>query len=359
MKNNIIHFMDPRRSHEEIREQACLWLARLDAGATPQEREQLAAWLAESPHHGRMLLNMAAMWDLAGTQLSELSEIFPLAQKSLALQSARRRFLALAASVAAVSTLGGGTWFALRAMGNWQQSFETAVGGRKQVDLPDGSELTLNTDTRLRVQFSRNERKVLLERGEGFFSVASDAQRPFRVYVGSRVVEAVGTAFTVQHTQRKDLEIMVTEGKVNFLELAVEVDSAKGEAASSAPPPAAGELPVQRRTPVVAGERVTVTQNAQALERATLQPEELELKTAWRVGMLVFQGDTLETVLQEVSRYTTVRLEAEESIRDIQIEGYFRAGDINGLLVSMERNFKIGSEEAEDGRILLTARKQE
>jgi transmembrane sensor len=86
-----------------------------------------------------------------------------------------------------------------------------------------------------------------------------------------------------------------------------------------------------------------------------LQPAEVEVKLAWRVGMLVFEGDSLETVLQEVSRYTTVKLEADESIRNIQIEGLFKAGDIDGLLIAMEKNFNVTSQRIGDDQILFTA----
>jgi transmembrane sensor len=188
--------------------------------------------------------------------------------------------------------------------------------------------------------------------------VAKDEKRPFRVYAGSRVVEAVGTAFTVQHTTGKDIEVMVTEGKVNFLELATQTSPSQPASPEAPRQTIEQKAVVDNVIPLSAGEQLTIAQELQEIERDQLQPDEVEVKLAWRVGMLVFQGDTLETVLQEVGRYTTVTLEAEESIRNIQIEGLFPAGDIERLLIAMERNFNVASQRIGD-RILFTAGAEE
>jgi transmembrane sensor len=364
LKNNVIKFQDPRKAHEEIREQACVWLARIDKGASSEDMEQLIAWMERDPLHARMLLNMAAMWDQTAI-LTELSEIFPLDDNSVSLRTRRRNKQSIAFAVFATFALFGGAFLGLRNLDVWDSSYildevyETAVGERRQVNLPDGSVVTLNTNTKIQFSFNRNERTVFLEHGEGFFTVAKDVDRPFRVYAGSRVVEAIGTAFTVQHTTGKDIEVMVTEGKVNFLELA---------APAAGAPPASAQAPrqtieqkavVDNVIPLSAGEQITIAQELQEIERDQLQPDEVEVKLAWRVGMLVFQGDSLETVLQEVSRYTTMKLEAEESIRNIQIDGLFPAGDIDRLLIAMERNFNVTSQRIGEDQILFTARAEE
>ena len=351
--------MDPRKSLDEIREQACAWLARIDKGASADDMEALIAWMEQDPLHARMLINMAKMWDQTAI-LTELSEIFPLDDKSLSLRTRRRQGMSLTYGVFASLALFGSIFLGWRGVEYWKssyifdESYETAVGERRQLNLPDGSVITLNTNTKIEFSFDRKERTVFLEHGEGFFTVAKDASRPFRVYAGSRVVEAVGTAFTVQHTAGKDIEVMVSEGKVNFLELAKQPDGTQFTAET-------GRQTIEQKAvvdniiPLAAGEHLTIAQELQEIERDQLQPDEVEVKLAWRVGMLVFQGDSLETVLQEVSRYTTVKLEAEESIRNIQIEGLFFAGDIDGLLVAMEKNFNVTSQRIGEDQILFTA----
>lgn len=366
MKSNIIKFSDPRKVHEDIREQACVWLARLDKGASSEDMALLTQWMEENPLHVRMLFNMAAMWDQSAI-LTELSEIFPLEEKSVSLRTKRRANASVNTSVAfaafASLALFAGVFLGVRSLDLWgssyilDEAYETAVGVRQQLNLPDGSIVTLNTNTKIQFSFDREERTVFLEHGEAFFTVAKDANRPFRVYAGSRVVEAVGTAFTVQHTSGKDLEVMVTEGKVNFLELAKQSEDVSASYGTGTQT-VEQEAVIDSVIPLVAGERLTIAQEQEVeqIEMAQLKPDEVEVKLAWRVGMLVFQGDSLETVLQEVSRYTTVKLEAEESIRNIQIEGLFKAGDIDGLIIAMEKNFNVDSQRIGEDQIIFTAR---
>ena len=364
MKNNVVRFEPPRQAQEELREQACAWLARIDKGASPQDMEQLLAWTEADPLHAKMLISMAAMWDQTAI-LTELSEIFPLDENSVSLRTRRHNKQSFAFAVVATVALFAGVFLGLRHLDFWdssyilEETYETAVGERRQLNLPDGSIVTLNTNTKVEFSFDRNERTVFLEHGEGFFTVAKDANRPFRVYAGSRVVEAVGTAFTVQHTTGKDIEVMVTEGKVNFLELATPAESAQSVSPEAERQTIEDKAVVDNVIPLSAGEHLTIAQELQEIERDKLQPDEVEVKLAWRVGMLVFQGDSLEKVLQEVSRYTTVKLEADESIRNIQIEGLFRAGDIDGLMVAMEKNFNVVSQRVGDDQILFTAREEE
>jgi Fe2+-dicitrate sensor, membrane component len=365
LNNNVIKFTDPRKYHEEVREQACVWLSRLDKGVAPHEMEELEHWLQEDDLHPRMMVNMAAMWDQSEI-LSELSEIFPLEEKDGQLRTRQQKGLKfLQAMVASLVVLVSGV-LGFQKMSAWdsfdafEETYQTAVGERRQISLPDGSSLTLNTNTKLRLSFDRQVRSVFLEHGEGFFTVAKDAKRPFRVYVGARVVEAVGTAFTVQRTAAgRELEVLVTEGKVKLLELKTQEDEANSSDRESSGVMANQEEFVDEAIPLVAGERLTIAQEVQEIERDQLLPEEMEVKLAWRVGMLVFRGDPLENVLQEVSRYTTVKLVADESIRDTPVEGLFRAGDIDGLLVAMEKNFNVNSQRIGDEEILFTAATQQ
>jgi transmembrane sensor len=366
LNNNVIKFTDPRKYREEVREQASAWLSRLDRGASSEDLAQLARWMEEDSVHGRMLLNMAMMWDQSAI-LSELAEIFPLETKQVASRGKRHNGLALLFGLLACIAVLMGGFLGWRKMDAWtapayvlQESYETAVGERRQLNLVDGSVVTLNTNTKIRFSFDKQIRDVFLEYGEGFFTVAKDESRPFRVHAGSRVIEAVGTAFTVQHTTGgAELEVLVTEGTVKLLEMAAQDTDVRSAAAQQKTVAESPQVVIDQAIPLVAGDRLTIAAAVQEIERDQLKPDEVEVKLAWRVGMLVFQGEPLETVLQEVGRYTTVKLEADEAIRDIRIDGLFRAGDIDGLLVSMDRNFNVSSQRIGEDQIRFSARTQE
>ena len=84
-----------------------------------------------------------------------------------------------------------------------------------------------------------------------------------------------------------------------------------------------------------------------------LDPTEIEVQLSWQHGMLVFDGEPLEAVLLEIGRYTTVVFAPDASIRSVRVGGYFRAGDVDGLLLALRESFDIDSRQTADGRIAL------
>ncbi len=103
-----------------------------------------------------------------------------------------------------------GAYLALAPHGN---RYTTPVGGVASVPIADGSQVTLNTDSQIRIALTNTERDVELRRGEAFFEVHKDPTRPFVVQIGDKRVIAVGTKFSVRR-DGDDVEVVVTEGKV-------------------------------------------------------------------------------------------------------------------------------------------------
>jgi transmembrane sensor len=87
-----------------------------------------------------------------------------------------------------------------------------------------------------------------------------------------------------------------------------------------------------------------------------LEPNEVDSRVAWQRGEVVFQGEPLEQVLAEVSRYTTTRFViGDDKLRDVRIGGYFKVGEMDSFLASLRENFLIDWQRSQDGRIVLTA----
>lgn len=349
--SEVVHFPNARR----IREEACGWIARIDAGLSDDDRSALNEWLARSPEHRNVLLELSSLWDEMEL-LSELAGLFPL--KGPARRKAPARFarsnLGLAATAAGVVALLG-VWLAVSlspespepATPAQVELHETDVGQQSHVRLADGSVLTLNTNTRLRVEYTDHQRMVVLERGEATFDVAHDATRPFAVYAGRQVVQAIGTVFNVQLKVNDELEVAVTEGRVRVLH---RIGSPAPEASAGASIATANELLVVDSV-VSAGQAVVVEDDISTLRR--LEPEDIDVDLAWQRGMLIFRGDPLETVLGEVGRYTTVEFElADDALAAIRVGGYFRAGEIDSLLLALRENFNIHAERSGDKVIL-------
>jgi transmembrane sensor len=183
-----------------------------------------------------------------------------------------------------------------------------------------------------------------LRRGEAHFSVVHDARRPFHVRAGRRVVQAIGTAFNVRLGPDEGIEVTVTQGQVKVM-LA---ERASSDVAAALP--AASDA---TDTTLVAGEVAILDMQSQRVNQ--LEQVDLDIKLAWRRGMLIFQGEPLDSVLTEVSRYTRSEfVVTDDALRGVRVGGYFRAGDIDGLLVALRDNFQIVSEVTPNGRIILS-----
>jgi transmembrane sensor len=360
---NVLQFRLPQRSHEE----AAAWIARLDGARSGEDaerlREPLREWLEADTANRRAFLELAAVWDGLDV-ISELSALFPLEPPV----SARRPRIVSGVAAAAAAALVAAAVFVVQGPSLWpsrepsalpafQRDFETVVGGREAETLADGSVVTLNTDTRVEVRYARARRDVYLLRGEANFEVAHDAARPFSVHVGGRIVQAVGTAFNVRLEPDSGVEVTVTEGKVQ-IGRAVEPPPAEerrmARARAAAVPRAVFDASV------VQGERARLArsdgESAAGIDIVELAPVDLDIELAWQRGVLIFRGEPLEAMLSEVARYTTARFDIEDdALRGVRVGGYFRAGDVDSLLLALRENFNIESERVGADRIVLRA----
>ncbi len=358
---DIVEF-PPQKSEddEQVFDQASLWIARISRGLNANEEQQLKNWLAV-PAHRSTLFKMAEIWDKMDS-LQRLAELFPTpkpcdsqtanaepqneprqAQSTRARKDGASIFTAVAAAAMVMLAIFYGVSLqrASHQPPSSHQVFSTAVGESSAHRLSDGSHLQLNTNALVRVEYSSEQRLLILERGEVAIEVAHDARRPLNVIVGNRVVQAVGTAFNIRIHKSGQAELTVTEGTVRVREFR-EFERNRAFA----------RLPATALT-VVKGDRVTL--GREAVAKVKLEPGDIAADFSWRQGNLVFKGETLEQALAEVSRYTDIQFEiADDEIRDRQIAGLFKSGDIPGLLMALEKNFHIKSRAIDDNKIILS-----
>lgn len=345
--NNIRQFS----SKEDIQEQACLWVSRLDRGLKSDEKVELDTWLAESNAHRQALLDAASLWDDMSV-LNELSGLFP---QPTARHTAKKRALpknavwGIAATflvmAIAIGVIVQRTWLnSTPEFAAVSQKVQTGVGEQKNVTLSDGSQLHLNTNSLVTVDFTSSARNIVLLKGEAHFEVAHDKTRPFSVTAGNNTVTAVGTAFNMQYVDDNAFELVVTDGKV------LVKDRFK---ASSSNESLFGKRPVTEEGLLMfAGEKATVLGKVEA--RESMSQDEIDDDLAWQQGMIVFKGEPLESVLLEIGRYTPVRFHiSDNSLRKRRVAGYFKVGDIDGLLSALESSFNITYEKVTETSIEL------
>ncbi len=345
----------------DIEAEAAAWIARSDARGGADQDPQLAAWLIADPRHRAAYLRLAHAWERS----QRLARLRP-ADRSIdpdllapprppspwarlrrapgdAAEGARARrarvyrprpvrSLATAAGIGAAAILL--LWNALPTSS--ARDYSTGAGGLSRVFLADGSAVTMNANTELRVHFTAARRAVTLLRGEAHFSVTHDTQRPFEVHAGDRIVVAVGTAFDVRLEPGDDVEVTVTEGRVALLE---------DRAARSA----AGEPPLQTLS---AGEDARFTLKRITVQR--LDSTQLFHRLAWERRELSFDGQSLRQAVAEFDRYTNRRIVIDDpSIAGLEIGGTFRALDVGSFVAALRRAFGIESRVTARGTIHL------
>src|SRR5262245_18260663 len=192
--------MSQRMDSSEIEELAGQWLARRDrADWSANDETDLQAWLAQSTAHIVAFVRLDAAWKQAkrfkalssGVPAGEvpspeewqLTPFFDNAAQSempgaklaaqhggkLASSARSKLFRAIAASVI-LAVAGSVAWYM------WPNGpdYSTPLGGLASVPMTDGSKVTLNTDSAIRVAMTDTERSVELQKGEAFFEVAKD-----------------------------------------------------------------------------------------------------------------------------------------------------------------------------------------
>lgn len=344
--SNLLNFS----KRDDLLDQASEWLAKLDRNLTTVEERELKAWIGQSPAHYETFMQVAELWDKMES-LSRLTDLFP--------QPIQRKERTVPAPIAVAATLVIAVLVGVFGVGGFnymgdeeakitqqgEQRFETNTGEQSTIVLPDGSVITLNTNSAIRAYFTKQQRALFLERGEVHVKVKHDKRSPFIVFVGDKLVQAVGTTFNLEINEDQEIELIVTEGKV--IVAVIEVD----QLADPVVPVLVAETADMA---LEAGEHVVLSDTEQPIE--AIKPEDIEVKLSWRGGNLVFRGESLEQAISEIERYTPVQFEIiDEKLKRVRVAGLFKAGDIDGLLTNLERNFNVRYQRLSQDKILLSS----
>lgn len=307
----------PALDHAVIRE-AARWLVRLHSGeAGPEDHAALQRWRQERAEH-----------ELAWQRAERLSERFgalpPMLGVPVLTRSTGLNRRALMKTLAALGVTVPVAWLAYRygpALGAGAGDYRTAVGEHRDVMLADGSQVQLNTATRLDVRYSDDSRLMRLRDGEIYVSTAPDSAgraRPFLIDTPSGRLRALGTRFVVR--QFDD-----SEGSTSLavLEHRVEVTLRSGGA----------------RRIVDAGQSVRFSAAGFKADgfRAEGSPQRptgtpAAGPPAWTHGALEADNMRLDAFLAELSRYRPGIVRCDPAVAGLRVSGVFQLADTDHVL---------------------------
>jgi transmembrane sensor len=277
---------------------------------TADDRTRFETWLRTHSCNAKAYAELSATWqELVKSGPLVRAVYFGQVMNAASAPPAPRRRWAVAAVAAGIGAMALGLGWNLYKQKE-ETRFQTAVGEQAAVALPDGSSFDLNTNSRIWVDYTQRRRVIRLERGEAFFKVAHDTQRPFWVRAGDYWVRAVGTAFNVYLTPT-GVEVTVSEGTVNVV-----------NATANESPPSDGAIGAAAAA-VTAGEQADVHGNAEVIHE--LNSALLSRRLAWRKSSLYFQDQPLGEVVNELMRYTTLKIEFDDdALRGLPVGGTFQ-----------------------------------
>jgi transmembrane sensor len=340
---------------EPASEAAAAWVLLQEEGELSETNQRrFADWLAEEEAH--VAAYEDALWALdAAARHAGAPEMLALRNAALAARGSHKQFWGwaggfgiAAASVAAAITLwvtpldqnlpfGTATRVAEKTADPAISKYQTGIGQRSAISLPDGSVATLDTDSGIRVAYSDRERAVYLTKGQALFQVAHGKPMPFQVYAKGQRITAVGTVFNVR-IEGDEVRVSMVEGTVKV---------------RSSPLPGSDAGAPAREVTLNAGEAIV----AAPAEPLVVKSVEVREVASWKGGVLVFNDMPLSEAVAEINRYTTRPIAiADGAIGKYRVSGVFKSNDPEHFCHAMAEVLPIEVSLAPDGAPTLRTR---
>lgn len=315
MPNKSIFPENPSLIPIEISQQATEWYVRLQADdVSEQEFSEFQIWFKQDPRH------QDAWKCLEQFGLSIANIKHPLLHQAIIAVEQKEKKLQHHSLKSIIWLFVFGTsMFGLyqaeqqQLWQHWQADYKTKVGEQKQINLADGSQITLNTDTAINVDYNDSKRQIELIKGEIQIDVRHDIHhRPFLVQNRDGITQDVGTRFNIRQNDHSTV-LAVTEGEVQ-----VTTHTSKEKAN------------------ILANQQVSF--NRQSIQN--IEPLHSKYRS-WTNGTLNVYKMPLTEFINELDRYHHGKLRYSSNIAGLEVSGVFPIQDSEKVLNSMEQQLPI------------------
>lgn len=332
---------------EALLEEAAIWQARIQDAreASLAEKQalyrQFNAWLAADACHRQAFEEMETLWGaleqpvaqiMKDVQYHDVSHVEEETNASCYPQASRsmmhRLFRPLASAACLFLVLLIGLGWQQDWITQWQSDYKTAVGEQSLVNLDDGSRVTLNTNTALVQRYSAEQRLVRLLKGEAWFVVSPDDERPFVVETPKGSVNVTGTEFNVR-IENTSVVVSLEKGEVWLDALG------------------------QTHTPSL---KLTPGEQARLTSEQVSQPMPFDQisVTAWLRGQFVFYNTPMSEVVDTLNRYRPGRIQITNTeLKGLEVSGVFSISDPDSALEVITNTLPIQQTRMTDYWVLL------
>lgn len=297
----------PNASQRYIENQAIEWLVKLNNPALSEsDIQKFNQWLSESPAHQVAYINAEQLWTTSEKLV-----------KNTSLKSGLINWRYAFASFLIVVCV---SFYQYSIHSTTDYEFHTGIGEQKTFDLVDGSKVTLNNQSHMKLAINQKSRKVQLLAGEVLFDVATDIKRPFDIETHDGMIRVLGTQFSVNRYAESTL-VTVIEGRV-----------------------ALGEKPFEKDIFVPA--QVLTQSQQQTLGNAIkgIEPRQVDVKSelAWQDHQLIVRNDTLSNVLADLEKAFPVKFVImTPALGEKRITAVLNLSDLDQVLLVLETSLSL------------------
>lgn len=234
---------------------------------------------------------------------------------------------------------GIATYFAMRtspveqASPQLAETISTPRGAMRRITLPDSTKVTLNAGSEISYKMKENTREVTL-RGEAFFDVAPDPQKPFLIQAGRMNIRVLGTAFNVKaYPEDRTAEASLIRG---LIEVSLTADPSRKFTLRPN-----DKIVLPNRQEAAADEpddlKKLYTQGY-ALSSVSVSPQNREIvETAWTDNRLYFMNESFADIATELERKYEVRIQlADKATRNLRFTATFENENIRQVLEALQ-----------------------
>lgn len=305
--------MNAEMKHQQIYQEAAEWIIKIQQ-ATLNETEQaeFEQWKTQSSMH-------QAAWSKAERLLNGLYT-FPDDGQKLIVQANKKAQFNMSKLFIVVGLFGFGSMLLWNTdyKYQWWADYSASVGQQKQVELEDGTQLQLNTQSAVDVRYTTQQRSLYLHYGEIQVHTAQEQNalyRPFFVETESANLQALGTVFNVQYLKNNENNTCL-----GVIESAVKVSLNRSK---------------QTKT-VHAGEQICFDeQHFSTVQK--LDPNVL----AWKNQMVMAFEMPLEQLLKEVGRYQHQYVDIDPDLKSLKVSGSYPVNDFSTLKTALELSYPV------------------
>lgn len=301
-----------------IAREAAHWLAQLHSGdAGPADWQAFERWKVAAPAHAIAWQRAERVGQTLGLVPAYIGAqpLLASAQTDAARRATRRALTRTLATliVAGPLSVAGYRQLPWRA---WMASVQTATGEVRTLQLPDGSQLTLDTASAIDIDFNDQWRRIDLQAGALLVQTAADiAHRPFVVHNAQGRLRALGTRFVVRQHEDASL-VQVLDGAVELQPIAAQTTALV----------------------LNAGFQATLRRHGVSA------PEPCEpYAGAWASGVLYAHRMPLGVFLTELSRYRPGLLQCDPAIAGLPVSGAFQLRNTDAVLAMLQETLPVAT----------------